>query len=86
MHNINHTNCANDCFFLLVDIVLIAIFSLSLKAWAFVILWFTLAPVAHKWDLGPIYVRLVTQLCDLLFSVLMILRLLLMVEGDMDKT
>lgn len=38
------------------DIILIAIFSLSLKAWAFVILWFIMAPVAHKWDLGPIYI------------------------------
>lgn len=38
------------------DIILIAIFSLSLKAWAFVILWFILAPVAHKWDLGPLYI------------------------------
>lgn len=38
------------------DIVLIAIFSLSLKAWALIILWFILAPVAHQWDLGPLYI------------------------------
>ncbi|XP_074317804.1 uncharacterized protein LOC141653839 [Silene latifolia] len=38
------------------DIVLIAIFSLSLKAWVFIILWFLLAPVAHKWELGPLYI------------------------------
>ncbi|XP_057520339.1 uncharacterized protein LOC130800747 [Amaranthus tricolor] len=38
------------------DIVLLAIFSLSIKAWAFIILWFILAPVAHKWDLGPLYI------------------------------
>ncbi|XWS62117.1 hypothetical protein CRYUN_Cryun07bG0183600 [Craigia yunnanensis] len=38
------------------DILLMAIFSLSLKAWALIILWFILAPVAHKWDLGPLYV------------------------------
>ncbi|EOY24053.1 hypothetical protein QUC31_008564 [Theobroma cacao] len=38
------------------DILLIAIFSLSLKAWAFIILWFILAPVAHKWDLGPLFI------------------------------
>ncbi|KAL9231207.1 hypothetical protein vseg_006463 [Gypsophila vaccaria] len=38
------------------DIVLIAIFSLSLKAWAFIVLWFMLAPVAHQWELGPLYI------------------------------
>ncbi|KAK8481564.1 hypothetical protein V6N13_046967 [Hibiscus sabdariffa] len=38
------------------DIILMAIFSLSLKAWALVILWFILAPIAHKWDLGPLYI------------------------------
>ncbi|XVE65261.1 hypothetical protein DITRI_Ditri07aG0166900 [Diplodiscus trichospermus] len=38
------------------DILLMAIFSLSLKAWALIILWFILAPVAHKWDLGPLYI------------------------------
>ncbi|KAG0447214.1 hypothetical protein HPP92_028475 [Vanilla planifolia] len=38
------------------DVVLIAIFSISLKAWACVILWFLLAPVAHKWDFGPLYI------------------------------
>ncbi|KNA10761.1 hypothetical protein SOVF_141360 [Spinacia oleracea] len=38
------------------DIILIAIFSLSLKAWALIILWFILAPVAHRWDLGPLYI------------------------------
>lgn len=31
-------------------------FSLGLKAWAFIILWFLLAPIAQKLDLGPIYV------------------------------
>lgn len=38
------------------DIVLIAIFSISLKAWVGMILWFSLAPVAHRWDLGPLYI------------------------------
>lgn len=38
------------------DIVLMAIFSLSLKAWAVIILWFILAPVAHSWDLGPLFI------------------------------
>ncbi|KAH9611498.1 hypothetical protein KSS87_013631 [Heliosperma pusillum] len=37
------------------DIVLIAIFSLSLKAWVFIVTWFMLAPVAHQWELGPLY-------------------------------
>ncbi|TYH23374.1 hypothetical protein ES288_A03G008700v1 [Gossypium darwinii] len=38
------------------DIVLMAIFSLGLKTWALIILWFTLAPIAHKLDLGPLYI------------------------------
>lgn len=38
------------------DILLMVTFSLSLKAWALIILWFILAPVAHKWDLGPLYI------------------------------
>ncbi|XP_010941219.1 uncharacterized protein [Elaeis guineensis] len=38
------------------DIVLIAMFSISLKAWAGVILWFSLAPVAHRWGVGPLYI------------------------------
>ncbi|KAM7259637.1 hypothetical protein ACFE04_015378 [Oxalis oulophora] len=38
------------------DIILMALFSLSLKAWCFIVLWFVLAPVAHKWDLGPLYI------------------------------
>lgn len=38
------------------DIILIGIFSLSVKAWAFIILWFILAPIAHRWDLGPLYI------------------------------
>lgn len=38
------------------DIILMGIFSLSLKMWAIIILWFILAPIAHRWDLGPIFV------------------------------
>ncbi|XP_040988342.1 uncharacterized protein LOC121235953 [Juglans microcarpa x Juglans regia] len=38
------------------DILLMAILSLSLKAWALIVLWFILAPVAHRWDLGPLYI------------------------------
>lgn len=38
------------------DIILMGLFSLSLKMWAIIILWFILAPIAHRWDLGPIFV------------------------------
>ncbi|XP_059643647.1 uncharacterized protein LOC132285473 [Cornus florida] len=38
------------------DMLLMAILSLSLKAWAVIIIWFMLAPVAHRWDLGPLYI------------------------------
>uniref|UniRef100_A0A7N2N144 Ubiquitin-like domain-containing protein n=1 Tax=Quercus lobata TaxID=97700 RepID=A0A7N2N144_QUELO len=38
------------------DILLMAIFTLSLKMWVIIILWFILAPVAHRWDLGPLYI------------------------------
>ncbi|XP_068465244.1 uncharacterized protein [Phaseolus vulgaris] len=40
------------------DIVLMVIFTLSLKAWLLITLWFILAPVAHRWDLGPLYLQL----------------------------
>ncbi|KAG6687782.1 hypothetical protein I3842_11G090000 [Carya illinoinensis] len=38
------------------DILLMAVLSLSLKAWTLIVLWFILAPVAHRYDLGPIYI------------------------------
>lgn len=38
------------------NIVLMAIFSINLKAWAVIILWFALAPLAYRWDLGPLYI------------------------------
>ncbi|KAJ4728721.1 ubiquitin family protein [Melia azedarach] len=38
------------------DILLMAIFSLSLKMWAIIFLWFVFAPIAHRWDLGPLYI------------------------------
>ncbi|KAF3449473.1 hypothetical protein FNV43_RR10201 [Rhamnella rubrinervis] len=38
------------------DILLMAIFSLSLKMWVLIIMWFILAPIAHRWDLGPLYI------------------------------
>ncbi|KAH7578615.1 hypothetical protein JRO89_XS01G0405500 [Xanthoceras sorbifolium] len=38
------------------NILLMAIFSLRVKVWAMIILWFILAPIAHRWDLGPLYI------------------------------
>ncbi|KAF8380676.1 hypothetical protein HHK36_028166 [Tetracentron sinense] len=37
-------------------ILLTAFFSISPKAWAVIIIWFALAPVAYRWDLGPLYI------------------------------
>lgn len=45
----------------LTDILLMVIFTLSLKAWVLIIMWFILAPVAHRWDLGPLYVCLLSS-------------------------
>ncbi|OIW21578.1 hypothetical protein TanjilG_06355, partial [Lupinus angustifolius] len=49
------------------DIILMVIFTLSLKAWVFIIMWFIFAPVAHRWDLGPLYI-LATGFCLILFN------------------
>lgn len=38
------------------DFLLLALSSLSLKMWVIIILWFVLAPVAHRWDVGPLYI------------------------------
>lgn len=38
------------------DIVLIMVFSISLRAWIVLLTWFFMAPVAYKWDLGPLYI------------------------------
>eukprot|EP01018_Ginkgo_biloba_P032278 Gb_22467 [translate_table: standard] len=38
------------------DIVLMAIFFISLKIWAMIFLWFIMAPIAYRWDLGPLYI------------------------------
>ncbi|KAJ4952637.1 hypothetical protein NE237_029469 [Protea cynaroides] len=48
-------------------VLLMAIFSVSLKAWAVIILWFALAPVAHRWDVGPLYI-LGTGFCIILLN------------------
>ncbi|CAH2059283.1 unnamed protein product, partial [Thlaspi arvense] len=37
------------------DIILMGLFSVSLKMWAIITLWFILAPIAHRWELGPIF-------------------------------
>ncbi|GFP94184.1 cytochrome b6 [Phtheirospermum japonicum] len=37
------------------DMLLMAIFSLKLKTWAAIVVWFILAPVAHRLDIGPLY-------------------------------
>ncbi|KAJ9556065.1 hypothetical protein OSB04_010679 [Centaurea solstitialis] len=38
------------------DMLLMAIFSLSTKVWAVIIMWFILAPIAHRLDVGPLYI------------------------------
>ncbi|XP_071696041.1 uncharacterized protein [Rutidosis leptorrhynchoides] len=37
------------------DMLLMAIFSLRIKVWAVITMWSILAPIAHKWDVGPLY-------------------------------
>lgn len=38
------------------DIILMALFSLTMKAWIIIAMWFLLAPIAQKYDIGPLYV------------------------------
>ncbi|XP_062199140.1 uncharacterized protein LOC133901702 [Phragmites australis] len=38
------------------DIILMALFSLSMKAWVIIAMWFLLAPIAQKYDVGPLYI------------------------------
>ncbi|GJM99707.1 hypothetical protein PR202_ga16833 [Eleusine coracana subsp. coracana] len=38
------------------DIILMALFSLSMKAWVIISMWFLLAPVAQKYGIGPLYI------------------------------
>ncbi|XP_051115542.1 uncharacterized protein LOC127240748 [Andrographis paniculata] len=42
--------------FKLPDMLLMVIFSLSLKMWAAIVLWFVLAPFAHRLGVGPLYI------------------------------
>ena len=69
--------------------LLMAIFSLSLKMWVIITLWFILAPVAHRWNLGPLYVScfyLLVHSCSTLgfmcFFLLMIDFLLIYIEEE----
>lgn len=52
--------------------LLMAIFSISLKAWAGFILWFSLAPVASRWGIGSLYVSkyyfLTSLFCKIYFQ------------------
>ncbi|KAL5672962.1 hypothetical protein ACJX0J_017268, partial [Zea mays] len=38
------------------DIILMLLFSLSMKAWIIIAMWFLLAPIAQKYDIGPLYI------------------------------
>ncbi|XP_062194748.1 uncharacterized protein LOC133897932 isoform X2 [Phragmites australis] len=38
------------------DIFLMVLFSLSMKAWVTIAMWFLLAPFAQKYDVGPLYI------------------------------
>jgi len=38
------------------DIILMVLFSLSMKAWIIIAMWFLFAPIAQKYGLGPLYV------------------------------
>ncbi|XP_073133132.1 uncharacterized protein [Henckelia pumila] len=42
--------------FKLPDMLLMAIFSIKLKIWLAIVGWLILAPVAHRLDLGPLYI------------------------------
>jgi hypothetical protein len=49
------------------DLVLTVFFFLSLRAWLLIIIWFLLAPLAHQWDLGPVYI-IVTAFSIIVFN------------------
>ncbi|KAL4592786.1 hypothetical protein LXL04_005791 [Taraxacum kok-saghyz] len=38
------------------DMNMMAIFSLSPKVWTLIVMWFILAPITHRWDVGPLYI------------------------------
>uniref|UniRef100_A0ACD5Y1L8 Uncharacterized protein n=1 Tax=Avena sativa TaxID=4498 RepID=A0ACD5Y1L8_AVESA len=38
------------------DILLMALFSVTMKAWIIITLWFLLAPIARKYEIGPLYI------------------------------
>jgi hypothetical protein len=49
------------------DLVLTVFFFLSLRAWLLIVIWFLLAPLAHQWDLGPVYI-IVTAFSIIVFN------------------
>ncbi|KAL6854558.1 hypothetical protein ACP4OV_019120 [Aristida adscensionis] len=38
------------------DILLMALFSVSMRGWVMIAMWFLLAPLAQKYDFGPLYI------------------------------
>ncbi|XP_015696837.1 uncharacterized protein LOC102722801 isoform X2 [Oryza brachyantha] len=38
------------------DILLMALFSLGMKAWVLIAMWFLFAPIAQTYDVGPLYI------------------------------
>ncbi|TVU10786.1 hypothetical protein EJB05_44334, partial [Eragrostis curvula] len=38
------------------DIILMGLFSLSMKAWVIIAMWFLMAPIAQKYEVGPLYI------------------------------
>jgi hypothetical protein len=45
-----------NLYFASPDIILMTLFSLSMKAWVLIAVWFLLAPIAQKYGAGPLYV------------------------------
>jgi hypothetical protein len=38
------------------DILLMVLFSLGIKAWVLIAMWFLFAPIAQMYDVGPLFV------------------------------
>uniref|UniRef100_A0A0D9XH51 SAYSvFN domain-containing protein n=1 Tax=Leersia perrieri TaxID=77586 RepID=A0A0D9XH51_9ORYZ len=50
------------------DILLMALFSLNMKAWVLIAMWFLFAPIAQMYEVGPLYILgtgFVVILCNL---------------------
>ncbi|KAL5211999.1 hypothetical protein ABZP36_022846 [Zizania latifolia] len=76
------------------DILLMALFSLSMKAWILIAMWFLFAPIAQKYGVGPLYVSnfgnttfasMSIYHINPLFSSLYSLPLIFLIEVDFDK-